>query len=241
MLCAMWPSTAHAHLPECIGLSFVKNVDENLHTRVGVCLTGERAGEILVTTDVDSENFTFATTSVTETVHVFDNNPFGLQGGMACSLVIDPNNRTELHDFDIGLTTFGKKAVVVTFYVKDQISHEPARKKRTLIERAQMPSGTLLTPRQTMDALSNWLDDMNKKHAAKYGITQLAWSEQQASSRSSAGGLVRGWFRHDVADGCKRKVCPHASSAIEYMHDVCGTQFYVDMKQHGDKYYTAGK
>lgn len=236
----MWPSTAYPTLPECIGLSLVSTVDDAVHTRVGVCLSGSNEGRTLVMTSVDPDDFTSTKTSVAETVYMFDKNPFGQSCGARCELSINSNNRSQLQASDIGLTTFGgKKPVVVSLNVLESAtSDEPTRKKRTLLQRAEMPDGTQLTPRETMDALVTWLNEKNSKYAGKYGVSQLVWAEEQASSRSSTGGHVRGWFRHDVSDGGKRKVCPHASSAIEYMKEICDVDFYSDMKTNGSKYHS---
>jgi hypothetical protein len=242
MLYPVWPSEAHAHLPECIGLSFVKHVDESVHTRVGVCLDGTREGETLVMTTLNDEDLTLPTTSVLETVYVFASNPFGLPCGAKCQLSVDPNNSPDVSESDLGATMFdhAEGAVAVTFDVLDHKDKEdPPRpkKKRTLVTPATMPSGTQLTVRETMDALVNWLEEKNALHAGRHGVAQIVWSEEQPSTRSSAGGQLRGWFRHDVADGCKRKTCPHASSAIEYMQHVCGASFYSDMRLSGHKYH----
>ena len=94
-----------------------------------------------------------------------------------------------------------------------------------------MPDGSRLNTKDTLRVLAKWLDVQNAKFASKYGLEQLVWAEEQNSSRSSFGGQVRGWFRHDIADGGKRKVCPHASSAIDHMKLVCNVDFYDDIKK----------
>lgn len=229
MLCSLWPSSTYSHLPECIGLRLVSQVDEEIHTRVGVCLDGKCEGKILVMTE--DEDFTSATTPYHMTVHMFASNPFGLALG-PCDIKVDPKNPSELQQDDLGLTMFGEDVVAVTLDIATK-TIGPIRKKRTILQPANLSNGTSLTTKETLHLLAKWLDVQNGKYASKYGLTQLVWSEQHTSSRSSNGGNVRGWFRHDVSDGCKRKVCPHACGAIEHMEKIIGINFYDDIKKNG--------
>ena len=235
MLFAMWPSSTFNTLPECVGFSLISNVDEALHTRVGVCLDGINEGKSLVMSTEDGEFTSCAQDDLEIYVHMFESNPFGVETGTKCLISID-KTRSVPHESDWGLTMHNGKVAAVNVQIIESSYNVVVRKKRCTLKPAEMPDGTHLSTKDTLRAVANWLDVQNAKFASKYGVKQLVWAEAQNSSRSSSGGQVRGWFRHDVSDGCKRKVCPHAMSAIEHMQNICSVNFYDDMKQNGLSY-----
>jgi len=238
MLVMLWPSSTFSHLPECIGLSLVSTVDDT-HTRVGICLDGANEGKFLVMTT--EEDFTECASDVDLIVHMFDSNPFGITAGTKCSIsvkgVVAGGTRIILQVNDWGMTMMqnGDLVPVVVTHVENKMN-ALVHKKRCTLKPAEMPDGSRLNTKDTLRVLAKWLDVQNAKFASKYGLEQLVWAEEQNSSRSSIGGQVRGWFRHDIADGGKRKVCPHASSAIDHMKLVCNVDFYDDMKKNGNMY-----
>ena len=86
-----------------------------------------------------------------------------------------------------------------------------------------------------MRAIVAWLDKMNQDHASTYSIDRLVWCEEQSSARSEKG-TIRGWFKHDISDGNKRKVVPNASDAIVAMEQITKTDFYAEMKSNFKAY-----
>ena len=235
MLFALWPSSTFSHLPECIGLSLVSTV-EDAQTRVGICLDGVNEGKFLVFTT--EEDFTTCASDVDLNVYMFDRNPFKLAAGTKCSISVKSvEEGVVLQKNDWGMTMM-QNGDVVPVVVKEMnaVAVEHVHKKRCTLKPAEMPDGSRLNTKDTLRVLAKWLDVQNAKFAPKYGLEQLVWAEAQNSSRSSSGGQVRGWFRHDIADGGKRKVCPHASSAIDHMKLVCNVDFYDDMKKNGNIY-----
>lgn len=224
MLCAVWPSSTFSHLPECIGLSLVSCVEE-FQLRVGICLNGTHEGKFIVVTT--EEEFTTCDSDIDLTLYMFERNPFGLAAGTKCLITVNGANRIlRKNDWGMTMTPSGVTLPLVVNVVDE--------KKRCNLKRAEMPDGTYLTSKDTLALLAKWLDVQNAKFASKYGLEQLVWAEVQNSSRASVGGQVRGWFRHDIADGGKRKVCPHASSAIEHMQKICKVNFYDDIKTNGN-------
>ena len=238
MLAALWTSSRFSHLPECIGLSLVSTVDENTHTRVGICLDGANEGKFLVMTT--EENFTECSSDVELIVHMFGSNPFRIPAGTKCTISIKrvAGKGIYLQEDDWGMTMMqnGDLVPVGVSGVESKMN-ALQHKKRCTLKCAEMPDGSRLTTKETLRILAKWLDVQNAKFASKYGLEQLVWAEKQNSSRSLSGGQVHGWFRYDIADGGKRKVCPHASSAIEHMKVLCNVDFYDDMKKNGNIYY----
>lgn len=230
MLCGVWPSSTFSHLPECIGLSLVSSVDDS-HTRVGICLDGTHEGKFLVMTTED--NFVTCDADFDLSVYMFERNPFGLAAGTKCSISVKASG--DLQKDDWGMTMLQNGDTVPVVVNVDENNDTPVvHKKRCTLKPAEMPDGSCLSTKDTLDLVAKWLDVQNAKFASKYGLEQLVWAEMQNSSRSSAGGQVRGWFRHDVADGGKRKVCPHAMSAIDHMKKMCDVDFYEDIKKNGN-------
>ena len=93
----------------------------------------------------------------------------------------------------------------------------------------------MLTIENTMRAIVVWLDKMNQDHALTYSVDQLVWCEEQSSARSEKS-TIRGWFKHDISDGNKRKVVPNASDAIVAMEQISKTDFYAEMKSNFNAY-----
>ena len=113
------------------------------------------------------------------------------------------------------------------------------RKRRSVLKRVEVTTDDgqtkTLTVENTMRAIVGWLDKMNQDHASTYSVDRLVWCEEQSSARSEKG-TIRGWFKHDVSDGNKRKVIPNASDAIVAMEQISKTDFYAEMKNNFKAY-----
>lgn len=113
------------------------------------------------------------------------------------------------------------------------------RKRRSVLKRVEVTNDDgqtkTLTVENTMRAIVAWLDKMNQDHASTYSVDRLVWCEEQSSARSEKG-TIRGWFKHDVSDGNKRKVVPNASDAIVAMEQITKTDFYAEMKSNFKAY-----
>lgn len=162
-----------------------------------------------------------------------DNNPFGLIAGTLFNVkfnVTDPNLG---YVMDVKKQFMGVSIDVHTVVESNERSNE--RKRRSVLKRVETADGKSLSVENTMRTIVAWLDKMNAKYAAQHGTDRLVWCEEASSARSEKGS-VRGWFKHDISDGLKRKVVANASDAILCMESVTGTNFYAEMKANFDAY-----
>ena len=129
--------------------------------------------------------------------------------------------------------------VAVSLDVKGGAAPSHDRKRRSVLKRVDVTTDDgqtkTLTVENTMRAIVAWLDKMNQDHAATHSVDRLVWCEEQSSARSEKG-TIRGWFKHDVSDGNKRKVVPNVSDAIVAMEQITKTDFYAEMKNNFKAY-----
>ena len=156
-----------------------------------------------------------------------ENNPFGLIAGTLFNVKLNVASPNLGYVMDVNKQLMGVSIDVHTVVETNERSND--RKRRSVLKRVETADGKSLNVENTMRTIVAWLDKMNTKYAAQHGTDRLVWCEEASSARSEKGS-VRGWFKHDVTDGLKRKVVANASEAILCMETVTGTDFYAEMK-----------
>ena len=225
---------------DSIVISVVPQIEHTHQSAIGVCFSGSLSTMFIVAEVEDGNTFHQMPSDFVSDVLfcALEGNPLELTAGSTFMLSIAPNDDTEgvfAHVFNSELQPLAlsvvpekQQTVVATTALAGQ---PPAKKARNSLKSVVLPDGYVLNRENSMKAVIAWLGKHNKIHAPKHGVPKLVWCEEGSSSRSS--GTVRTFFKVDLNDGNKRKICANASSAIECMEAFTGTDFYEDIKKHG--------
>lgn len=203
---------------------------------VGVCLYDcEHKGKHVCIDVADPTVFTTVQGAPPTCAFVaYEDNPFGMRTCDKFDLVLNT-----VSDVDVIGLTFDSNMQPIKVGVKVSGTDDSAasKKSRVSLKAVQLAGGQTLSREASMKAVVAWLDKHNADLAPKYGLTKLVWCEEGSNSRACSGiGVVRGFFRHDVNDGNKRKSLANASAAIEAMQHFTQTKFYDDMLHSSHKY-----
>lgn len=224
--------TADAH----ILMQFVKQPVPNA-ALLGVCLAGPFKANFLIATweqkvmqpytpPADGNAFEVE-------VYAFEGNALGATIGDKLQISIEALCLTEDMTNVLGCVFDAfAAAYAVTLTVGSCVS---GRKKRSQIKYVQLAGGQTLNREGSMRALVAWLDKHNRDLAPGYNLEKLVWCEENNSLRCDRK-QVRVFYRIDLGDNNKKKVCANATAAIEYMQQFTQTDCYEDLLHRSHEY-----
>ena len=150
-----------------------------------------------------------------------ENNCLGIAVGTKCTVALQSS--FDKPGLGIAIKSGHNSVLNVVLTTCDEV----VCKKRSKLKHVVLPHRTL-NKEESIRAYLVWLNKHNLELAPRFGMEQLVWCEETASSRSNSG-VIRNFFRIDTYDNNKKKSCGNITSAIEAMQDFTKTDFYDDM------------
>ena len=219
-------------------MQFVAQVPQNA-ILIGICMSGLFEAKFLVASWATDNFETYSPSAHGESFDVqvlaFQNNPFGLslceKITVSVGLLEPPYDDTSNM---LGLMFDDQHR---PYYVAIMLnrSHTHTGAKRSRIKRVVLSTGEVLNHENSMRAVVSWLDKHNQELSANYNVSKLVWCEEANSVRNDRK-ICRTFYRVDINDNNKKKVCPNASAAIEYMQEFTKSDCYQDLLHKSDEY-----